>query len=148
MVERTPTSLAALYEQDETAWLEAMACLAAERRMEELDLEHLHEYLTDMAKRDRREVKSRLVCLLTHLLKWDYRNGDAEQLVASDDPRSARELEWLLESGTLRNHAGEVLEEMYEDARELAATETGLPASTFPDRCPWTLDELQAETPE
>src|SRR5262245_11736870 len=61
-----------LYEQDETAWLEAMARLAAQRRVQEMDLAHLSEYLTDMARRDRREVFSRLVTLLTHLLKWEH----------------------------------------------------------------------------
>jgi len=36
-----------LYNKDETAWLEMMARLAAERRFAELDYEHLHEFLTD-----------------------------------------------------------------------------------------------------
>jgi Domain of unknown function DUF29 len=148
MIERTPTSLSALYEQDETAWLEAMAQLVAEGRVADLDLEHLREYLTDMAKRDRREVKSRLVCLLTHLLKWEYQPEMRGRSWQATIRAQRRELEWLLESGTLRNHAEEVLAEMYEDARELAATETGLSATTFPNRCPWTVDELLAEMPE
>jgi hypothetical protein len=63
-------ALADLYESDETAWLEAMAELAAQRRAAEMDYEHLAEFLTDMARRDRREVRSRLVVLITHLLKW------------------------------------------------------------------------------
>ena len=40
-----------------------MARLIAERRFGELDYEHLHEFLTDMARRDRREVLSRLKTL-------------------------------------------------------------------------------------
>ncbi|HKM81947.1 MAG TPA: DUF29 family protein, partial [Candidatus Acidoferrum sp.] len=62
--------LPALYERDETAWLEAMAELARDGRAEDLDLGHLAEYLFDMARRDRREVESRLAVLLSHLLKW------------------------------------------------------------------------------
>ena len=53
-------SLTVLYEQDETAWLEAMAELVAQRRYAELDHLHLSEFLADQAKRDRREVFSRL----------------------------------------------------------------------------------------
>ena len=53
-----------LYTRDETAWLDVMARLIAERRFGELDYEHLHEFLTDMARRDRREVLSRLTTLL------------------------------------------------------------------------------------
>src|SRR5260370_22388682 len=64
--------LSVLYERDETAWLEAMSALAAGRRYAEMDYLHLSEYLADMAKRDRREVFSRLVVLLSHLLKWEY----------------------------------------------------------------------------
>ncbi len=66
----TADSLAALYAEDETAWLEAMAALVHRRDLAGLDLDNLGEYLTDMARRDRREVKSRLVVLLTHLLRW------------------------------------------------------------------------------
>jgi hypothetical protein len=38
-----------------------MADLAARRRLGEMDFAHLSEYLSDMAKRDRREVKGRLM---------------------------------------------------------------------------------------
>ena len=61
--------LSALYESDETAWLELMASHAEAGRYEELDLPNLSEFLSSMAKRDRREVLSRLVVLLAHLLK-------------------------------------------------------------------------------
>src|SRR5262245_66591724 len=70
-----PESLGVLYERDETAWLEAMAALAAERRYAEMDYQHLSEYLSDMAKRDRREVFSRLVVLMGHLVKWEAQPG-------------------------------------------------------------------------
>jgi len=72
MAVATAGSLAAVYLEDETAWLEAMAALVRRRDLEALDLENLGEYLTDMAQRDRREVKSRLVVLLVHLLKWEF----------------------------------------------------------------------------
>src|SRR5437762_265465 len=59
-----------LYERDETAWLEAMADLIRTGRLDEVDYPNLAEYLADMARRDRREVDSRLVVLLAHVLKW------------------------------------------------------------------------------
>ena len=64
--------LSVMYERDETAWLEAMSALAANGRYAEMDFRNLSEYLADMAKRDRREVFSRLVVLLSHLLKWEH----------------------------------------------------------------------------
>jgi hypothetical protein len=54
-------SFATLYRKDETAWLETMSQLLAQRRFRELDYRHLSEYLADMAKRDKREVMSREV---------------------------------------------------------------------------------------
>ena len=62
MLNQVVASLPSLYHEDETAWLEADGPkLLAERRFEEIDYEHLGEYLSDMARRDRREVYSRLV---------------------------------------------------------------------------------------
>jgi hypothetical protein len=71
-------SLSTLFEQDETAWLEIMADLVSKKRFKEIDHRNLSEYLTDMAIRDRREVKSRLVMLLSHLLKWQFQIEGAQ----------------------------------------------------------------------
>jgi len=134
-----------LYERDETAWLEAMSALAAKRCYAEMDHANLSEYLSDMAKRDRREVSSRLVTLLTHLLKWnnqpDQRSGSWQGTILEQ----RRELRKLLESGTLHNHAIAVLIEAYADACKQAAAETGLPRATFPDACPWEMASLLAD---
>src|SRR5271170_5375127 len=123
--------LSVLYEQDETAWLEMMSALAARGRYTEMDYTHLAEYLTDMAKRDRREVFSRLVVLLSHLLKWanqpDRRSGSWRGTILEQQ----RELRQLLESGTLRSHAAAVFADAYADARKQAAAETGLPRAIF-----------------
>jgi Domain of unknown function DUF29 len=72
MVQRIAEVLPELYEADETAWLEAMSELIKQGRTADLDFPHLEEYLTDMAKRDRREVKSRLTVLLAHVLKREH----------------------------------------------------------------------------
>lgn len=134
-------SLSVLYEQDETAWLETMAALAADGRVAELDCANLAEYLADMAKRDRREVFSRLVVLFTHLLKWDHQPAGRGGSWRGTIREQRRELGQLLESGTLRNHAATVLGNAYAEARSQADDEIGLDAATFPANHPWTLDE-------
>jgi hypothetical protein len=142
MVNRLVVPLPSLYYEDETAWLEVMAQLVAERRFDEFDCEHLSEYLSDMARRDRREVYSRLVVLLTHLLKWDYqpekRSGSWRGTILAQ----RRELRLLLESGVLRNHAIASLAEAYQEAREQAAAETELPIEVFPEECERSIDDL------
>src|SRR5438132_14024820 len=137
--------LSVLYEQDETAWLEAMSALAASGRFAEMDYRHLSEYLADMARRDRREVFSRLVVLLAHLLKWEHqpdRRGGSWRATIREQ---RRELRQLLESGTLRNHAAAVLADAYAEARLQAADEAELDLGVFPTENPWGLDEILGE---
>ena len=133
-----------LYEADETAWLEAMACLIREGKVAELDYPHLAEYLEDMARRDKREVASRLALLIAHLLKWHYqperRSGGWRATVEVQ----AQELRELLESGVLSNYAEEILAKAYANAVRQAIAETGLPAATFPAECPYTIETLLA----
>jgi Domain of unknown function DUF29 len=135
-------ALPALYERDETAWLDQMAELVREQRVEDLDLLNLSEFLSDMAKRDRREVESRLAVLLAHLLKWTYqperRTGGWKATVEVQ----RHELELLLQSGTLRAHADESVASAYKAAVRQAVAETGLPAETFPGECPYQVDAL------
>jgi Domain of unknown function DUF29 len=137
-----------LYERDETAWLEAMSVLAASGRYAEMDHRHLSEYLADMARRDRREVVSRLVTLLSHLLKWQHQPQRRSGSWRATIREQQRELRQLVESGTLRNHAIAVLTDAYADARKQAADETELPRATFPDECPWDLDGALADWDE
>ena len=142
MVQRTPHALAALYDADETAWLEQTAELIRSNRLDHLDTGSLAEYLTDMAKRDRREVFSRLVILLTHLLKWDYqpdRRGGSWRATIREQ---RRELRQLFESGTLRNHAAAVLADAYAEARAQAADETESEPDGFPPENPWRLEDV------
>lgn len=136
---------ATLYDTDETAWLDQTADLVRDRRLAEVDLDTLAEYLTDMAHRDRREVGSRLALLLAHLLKWqfqpDRRTGNWRATIEVQ----RQELAELLESGTLRNHAAEVLAKAYENGVRQAIAETGLDAATFPADCPYTLEQALSD---
>jgi hypothetical protein len=137
--------LSILYERDETAWLETMSVLAASGRYSEMDYQHLSEYLADMAKRDRREVFSRLVVLLCHLLKWEHQPEHRSGSWRGTIRAQRRELRQLLESGKLRNHAEAVLADAYAEARRQAADETELSTDVFPAEDARSLDELLAE---
>jgi hypothetical protein len=134
-----------LFERDETAWLDVMSHLAAEGRYAEMDLPNLSEYLSDMSKRDRREVSSRLVILLTHLLKWEHQPDRRSGSWHGTILEQRRELRKLLESGTLHNHALSVLTEAYADSRKQAAAEAELPHGAFPVECRWDLESLLAD---
>jgi Domain of unknown function DUF29 len=145
MATAEPLDLSTLYERDETAWLEAMSALAASGRYAEMDYQHLGEYLSDMARRDRREVFSRLVVLLSHLLKWEHQPERRSGSWRGTIREQRRELRQLLESGTLRNHAEAVLADAYAEARRQAADEAELSLDVFPTENTRGLDELLAE---
>ena len=131
-----------LYERDETAWLEAMADSAREGRVEDLDLVHLAEYLSDMARRDRREVETRLIVLMTHLLKWEYQPGQRSRSWRATVVEQRRELIGLAAQGVLRRHAEDVMAKVYPDAIEQASAETGISARIIPAVCPFDLEGL------
>jgi hypothetical protein len=133
-----------LYEADETAWLEAMSELIDQGRLDELDYEHLGEYLSDMAKRDRREVISRLIVLIKHVLKWTYQPKKRTRSWRSTIIAQQQELEDDVSGGVLRQQAQSNLALAYSRAVTRAAIETGLPTESFPAECPYTLEQLMS----
>ena len=142
MVTADMLPLSLLYERDETAWLETMSALVAEGRLAEINHHNLSEYLSDMAKRDRREVFSRLVVLLAHLLKWEYQPDKRTGPWRATIEFQRMELDDILESATLRNHAVAVLDKAYTNAVRQAVAETSLAESGFPTECPHTLEAV------
>lgn len=146
MVQRTAQALAELYTADETAWLDATAELIRRGQFNDIDSPTLAEFLTDMARRDRREVTSRLSLLLAHFLKWQYQPDCRIGSWQATIEVQRQELRELLESATLRRHAEEVLPKAYENALQQAMAETGLPRETFPSELPFVIDALLAQT--
>ena len=133
-----------LFIEDETAWYEENAKLISEHKYTELDFAGFGDFLLEMARRDRREVYSRLGLLITHLLK--------KTLTVNRVPswectifEQRRQLNLLLQSKVLQNYALGALQEIYQYGVTLASKETSQPVSSFPQQCPWTLDQLLAE---
>jgi hypothetical protein len=119
-----------------------MSELIKDGHVEDLDFANLAEYLADMAKRDRREVISRLVVLLKHLLKWEYQPKRRTKSWRSTIITQRQELEDDMSGGVLRQHAENNLPTVYSRAVPRAAAETGLPIESFPEQCPYTLDQV------
>src|SRR5258708_37977628 len=105
MIQRASSSLAELYEADETAWLDVMAELIEQDRLGDLDYPHLREFLHDTAGRDRREVESRLTTLLAHLLKWEFQPDHRTRSWRGTIIEQRQKLALDASQGVLRNHA-------------------------------------------
>lgn len=142
MNDKATVGAVSLYELDETAWLEQTAELISQGRWNEIDREQLSEYLIDMARRDKREVFSRLTVMLAHRLKWEFQPARRTKSWLRTMVVQSSELEQLLESELLRQYAASVLEKAFARAVQRAAVETGLKKSDFPTQSPWPLDDV------
>ncbi len=140
-------SKADLYEQDFNLWLERQATLLRERRFDELDVDNLVEEVESIGRSDKREVKSRLIVLLKHLLKYQHQADKRTRSWTDTIRDQRRELQLIFEDSPslLRHHAPSVLSASYARARREASSEAGLPLDTFPEGCPYNLEQILDE---
>jgi hypothetical protein len=132
----------ALYEEDFYAWTQEQARLLREGALSEIDVENIAEELECMGKSNRRELRSRLIVLLMHLLKFRFRADRISPSWRITVRHQRDEIEALLaDSPSLRPAAAEMLARAYEKARQDTIDETGLPSAIFPAACPYTLDQ-------
>ena len=137
---------AAAYDEDFFAWTEEQARLLRAGELAEIDALNLAEEVESVGRSDRREIRSRLIVLLTHLLKWRFQ-PDARSSGWLGTIREQRDqIELILEdSPSLRPVIAEALSRAYKKARMIASEETTLPETTFPAECPFTPDQILAE---
>ena len=137
----------ALYDQDFYAWTQAQAALLEARQFDVLDLVNLVDEVTALGVSERRALGSHLIILVLHLLKWRYQpDGRPTGHSWSDSIRHARlQIDLLLDtSPSLRPLLPGMLTRYYPKARRVAADETHLALMTFPEGCPWNLDDILA----
>ena len=138
----------ATYETDFYLWTQQQAALLRQGEFNrvDLDLANIAEEIESMGKRDRRSVSSYLQNVLLHLLKWRYqpeRRGTSWRSSIRNGRRQIKQL--ILESPSLKPQLPAIVQEEYLAARENAADETGLPLTTFPEECPFTLDQITGD---
>jgi hypothetical protein len=108
----TPTDL---YNQDFYTWAMTTAELMRQKQRHEIDWEAVIEEIEGLARRDKRELASRL-----------------ETLVLEDSPSLRRDVDTLLSK-------------RYRKARERALDQTGLPEDVLPPTCPWSSAQILAD---
>ena len=132
-----------LYEQDYYLWIEQTVQLLKTERLAELDYKNLLEEIEDMGRNQKNAVESNLIVLMLHLLKWQYQ----PQLQCGSWQGSIREhrrriLKSLKDSPSLRPYLSEIWLESYQEARLQAADETESAIATFPEQCPYTIENI------
>ncbi len=133
-----------LYDADFYQWTQAQAAHLRAKEWSALDVDHLAEEIESLGASDRRALRSHLMRLSQHLLKWHYqpqRRGESWQQ-SIDNARLQIEL-ILEDSPSLREFLPKAFAWAYPRGRKQAAKETGLSLETFPETCPWSLDQFQ-----
>ncbi|HBS69048.1 MAG TPA: DUF29 domain-containing protein, partial [Cyanobacteria bacterium UBA11153] len=132
-----------LYETDYLRWIETTLAQLQMRDYSNIDWENLIEEIGDMGRSERRSLKSNLIVIITHLLKWQYQpNFRSGSWKGSIVEHRRRIRESLKESPSLKPYFEEILAECYGDAVKQAMAETMLSVEIFSQVCPYKSVEV------
>ena len=132
-----------LYEKDYYLWLEKTISLLENHQFYDLDLENLIDEIKSMSIRQQKALKSNLIVILWHLLKYlqepEKQTRSSALTLFEHRERIEEDLE---NSPSLKSFLTEDnLKKCYNKARQKAAIETGINLEKFPKDCPLTLAE-------
>ncbi|QMS90981.1 DUF29 domain-containing protein [Nostoc edaphicum CCNP1411] len=131
-----------LYESNYLQWLEETIKCLKNRQLADVDYENLIEELEDLAKNEKRRIRSLLEQIIRHLLLYQY--WDLEK------PRNANH--WAAEiisfrnqinedlSTNIRKHLEENSSISYSNALDYVKTKTKV--NNLPELCPYTLEQI------
>ena len=114
-----------------------------ERRFDDLDLENLIDEVASVGSSEKREIRSRLVILIGHLLKWKFQPGGRGSSWSETIFEQRQQINDIVaNSPSLRNYQIDQISRMYRAARLLAANETGIAFGVFPEETPFDSDQV------
>ena len=138
------------HDTDFYTWTQEQAALLQAGRLSEIDVKNLIEEVQDMGASEERELESRLIQLIMHLLKYKFqpekRQTGFSWKYSIDNQRLKIKKRLKKNPGLkplLKIHNSESLEffsDCYECAVKEAKNETSL--DIFPSGCPFTLEQI------
>ncbi len=131
------------YDQDFYMWLQDTANLLKVGALEKLDIPNLIEEIESMGRSEKNALKSNLIVVLLHLLKYAYQPERRSDSWTNSITEQRIRIEVELESSpSLKPYLEEVYSSCYSKARRLVNSETGLPISTFPIESAWSISDV------
>lgn len=131
------------YEIDYNQWLRSQIECLEQGKWDELDVPHLIEELEGLNASNEHALESYLIVLIAHLLKWEFqpqmRSGSWKASINNSRNRIAK---LFKRQPSLKNRVVEFIPDAYAEAREWAATETGIREELFPEICPYLALDL------
>lgn len=141
--ERPSAQPADTYETDFYTWTIEQAAALRDGRLSELDIANLVEEIEDLGREVFSKLRSSFRVILLHMLKWDYQPERRSRSWTLSILNHRLDIADVIEENpSLRRRQAEAIEKAYRRARIEAADETGLRIPTFPDACPYSLDEV------
>ncbi|WP_016949652.1 DUF29 domain-containing protein [Anabaena sp. PCC 7108] len=142
MINQSVVNTQNLYDQDFYLWTQTIVQQLKENNLHQIDILNLIEEIESMGRSEKRELKSRLIVLLMHLLKWQYQPEKRSESWRSTITEQRICIEALLEdSPSLQPLFTEIFADCYEKARFKASEETGIKLNFFPKESPFTLED-------
>ena len=134
------TDIKSLYEKDYALWLDRTIADLKDRKLDSIDWENLIEEVESLAGRDRRELQSRLITLLEHLLKRKYVNlPECYRGWISTVIREQQEIENILkQSPSLQSYYYQSFEDCW--AKALKRVKKEYDQFNFPSECPFPIN--------
>ncbi|GCL36884.1 hypothetical protein SR1949_19900 [Sphaerospermopsis reniformis] len=139
-----------LYDQDFYLWIQTTVKLLSEGKLEQLDIENLIEEIDSMGRREKKELKTRLIVLIEHLLKLQYWTEEKDYNARgwrNTVVEQRRQIAYsLADSPSLKSILNDVFLECYQDARNDTLRKYELPSELFPEDSPFSLlDVINAD---
>ena len=136
-----------LYDRDFHEWCGEQAARLRERAQsgvnDGLDYENLAEEIESLGRADKNAIRSHIVNLLMHLLKWQFQPKRRGQSWRTSITNARAEISYLLEdSPSLRHTFAQTIDRAYPIAMRNAAVETKLRPEVFPADCSFTPEQL------
>lgn len=124
--------MTALYDTDYLAWTAEQADALRRRSPNELDWDNLLEEIESLGASYERELESRLVVLLTHILKWDVQTAFRCRSWLLTIAEQRRRIEQRLDrTPSLKPRVDEIFDDAHRAAVVEAVAQTGLPEVAF-----------------
>ena len=131
------------YQTDYYGWTIEQAGLLRAGDWQDVDIEHLIEEVEAMGRSEKRALESRLIVLITHLLKWQYqpvRRGKSWELTIKEQRLRISKI--LRDNPSLKRELEACFLDVYPFALIQAVKETGIEEKVFPVACEWTSEQV------
>jgi hypothetical protein len=130
------------YETDVVAWAHEQAALLRSGNLSAIDALNIAEEIDDVARAERRELKSRMSVLVAHLLKWKFQADHRGSSWVSTIRLQRDEIGDALDEMPSLKHAFEderLLRAIWRNAVTIAHGETRL---SFPTTWIWSIEQV------